>query len=182
MKQCDYLSIVVTFSWRRTLIKTRFSVNFWDHLLNVNISMTVGQIFTKIGTFIENRQTFMLLMLVQKFSSGTGSPGWSQKKGRKMVVFVCVCRQDTCSAKASILLTWCQRVLTTATLQSPVQLVFCCSVRLLLATCEFFTYLFLEHKFQMPLLVFCHFWLFFYNATIVVLWCHWLWDRTTSGV
>jgi len=23
---------------------------------------------------------------VQKFSSGTGSPGWSQKKGRKMVV------------------------------------------------------------------------------------------------
>ena len=26
---------------------------------------------------------------VQKFSSGTGSPGWSQKKGRKMVVCVC---------------------------------------------------------------------------------------------
>jgi len=26
---------------------------------------------------------------VHKFSSGTGSPGWSQKKGRKMVV-VCV--------------------------------------------------------------------------------------------
>jgi len=25
---------------------------------------------------------------VQKFSSGTGSPGWSQKKGRKMVVVV----------------------------------------------------------------------------------------------
>ena len=25
---------------------------------------------------------------VQKFSSGTGSPGWSRKKGRKMVVFV----------------------------------------------------------------------------------------------
>ena len=25
---------------------------------------------------------------VQKFSSGTGSPGWSQKKGRKMVVIV----------------------------------------------------------------------------------------------
>jgi len=23
---------------------------------------------------------------IQKFSSGTGSPGWSQKKGRKMVV------------------------------------------------------------------------------------------------
>jgi len=23
---------------------------------------------------------------VQKFSAGTGSPGWSQKKGRKMVV------------------------------------------------------------------------------------------------
>jgi len=28
---------------------------------------------------------------VQKFSSGTGSPGWSQKKGHKMVVCVCVC-------------------------------------------------------------------------------------------
>ena len=25
---------------------------------------------------------------VQKFSSATGSPGWSQKKGRKMVVVV----------------------------------------------------------------------------------------------
>jgi len=36
-------------------------VNFQDHLLNVNISMTIGQIFTKIGTFIENRQIFMLL-------------------------------------------------------------------------------------------------------------------------
>jgi len=23
---------------------------------------------------------------IQKFSSGTGSPGWSRKKGRKMVV------------------------------------------------------------------------------------------------
>ena len=28
---------------------------------------------------------------VQKFSSGTGSPGWSRKKGRKMVVCVSVC-------------------------------------------------------------------------------------------
>jgi len=28
---------------------------------------------------------------VQRFSSGIGSPGWSQKKGRKMVVCVCVC-------------------------------------------------------------------------------------------
>jgi len=27
---------------------------------------------------------------VQKFSSGTSSPGWSRKKGRKMVVCVCV--------------------------------------------------------------------------------------------
>jgi len=25
---------------------------------------------------------------VQKFSSGTGSPGWSWKKGRKMVVII----------------------------------------------------------------------------------------------
>jgi len=28
---------------------------------------------------------------VQRFSSGTGSPGWSRKKGPKMVVCVCVC-------------------------------------------------------------------------------------------
>jgi len=28
---------------------------------------------------------------VQKFFSGTGSPVWSQKKGRKTVVYVCVC-------------------------------------------------------------------------------------------
>jgi len=27
---------------------------------------------------------------VQKFSSGTGSPGWSRKKGREMVVVVVV--------------------------------------------------------------------------------------------
>jgi len=27
---------------------------------------------------------------VQKFSSGTGSPGWSRKKGRKTVVVWCV--------------------------------------------------------------------------------------------
>jgi len=29
---------------------------------------------------------------VQKFSSGTSSPGWSRKKGRKMVVVWCVVR------------------------------------------------------------------------------------------
>jgi len=28
---------------------------------------------------------------VQKFPSGTGSPGWSRKKGHKMVASVCVC-------------------------------------------------------------------------------------------
>ena len=28
---------------------------------------------------------------VQKFSSGTGSPGWSRRKGRKMVVCVRAC-------------------------------------------------------------------------------------------
>jgi len=28
---------------------------------------------------------------VQKFSSGTGSPGWSREKGHKMVVCVCAC-------------------------------------------------------------------------------------------
>jgi len=26
--------------------------------------MTVGQIFTKIGNFVENRQTFMLLIII----------------------------------------------------------------------------------------------------------------------
>jgi len=34
---------------------------------------------------------------VQKFSSGTGSPGWSQKKGRKMVICVCVYLQHQAS-------------------------------------------------------------------------------------
>jgi len=29
---------------------------------------------------------------VQKFSSGTGSPGWSQKKGHKTVVVCCLLR------------------------------------------------------------------------------------------
>jgi len=28
---------------------------------------------------------------VQKFSSGTGSPRWSRREGRKMVGCVCVC-------------------------------------------------------------------------------------------
>jgi len=31
---------------------------------------------------------------VQKFSSGTGSPGWSQKKGRKTVVVVVVLEEN----------------------------------------------------------------------------------------
>jgi len=33
---------------------------------------------------------------VQKFSSGTGSPGWSRKTGRKTVVCVCVCSSGQC--------------------------------------------------------------------------------------
>jgi len=33
---------------------------------------------------------------VQKFSSGTGSPGWSRKKGRKTVVVVVVVMTVTC--------------------------------------------------------------------------------------
>jgi len=45
-------------NYESTLLET---VNFYDHLLNVNISMTVGQIFTKIGNSIESRQIFMLL-------------------------------------------------------------------------------------------------------------------------
>ena len=38
---------------------------------------------------------------VQKFSSGTDSPGWSRKKGRKMVV-VCVCVCGTIITSISI--------------------------------------------------------------------------------
>jgi len=37
---------------------------------------------------------FPLHHKVQKFSSGTGSPGWSWKKGRKTVV--CVCLSQYC--------------------------------------------------------------------------------------
>jgi len=40
---------------------------------------------------------------VQKFSSGTGSPGWSRKKGRKMVVCVCVC---VCSVQYCVQQLW----------------------------------------------------------------------------
>jgi len=37
---------------------------------------------------------------VQKFSSGTGSPGWSWKKGRKMVVWCgAVCQHTTINKK-----------------------------------------------------------------------------------
>jgi len=34
--------------------------------LNVNISMTVGQIFTKIGTFIENRHIHAAKLKLRK--------------------------------------------------------------------------------------------------------------------
>jgi len=44
--------------YESTLLET---INFKDHALNVSISMTVGQIFTKFGNFIENRQIFMQL-------------------------------------------------------------------------------------------------------------------------
>jgi len=36
---------------------------------------------------------------VQKFSSGTGSPGWSRKKGRKMVVVWCGVVYTMCQNK-----------------------------------------------------------------------------------
>jgi len=38
----------------------------------------------------------------QKFSSGTGSPGWSRKRGRKTVVVVlwCVCEFCTYTVKS----------------------------------------------------------------------------------
>ena len=35
---------------------------------------------------------------VQKFSSGTGSPGWSRKKGRKMVVVLVWLKASCCLA------------------------------------------------------------------------------------
>jgi len=45
---------------------------------------------------------------LQKFSSGTGSPGWSQKKGREMVVVLHNCtkkshfKRDTIGALMSL--------------------------------------------------------------------------------
>ena len=39
---------------------------------------------------------------VHKFSSGTGSPRWSRKKGRKTVVCVCVCPGEHGSAGSSM--------------------------------------------------------------------------------
>jgi len=36
---------------------------------------------------------FPLHHKVQKFSSGTSSPGWSRKKGRKTVVVVVLCKR-----------------------------------------------------------------------------------------
>jgi len=48
---------------------------------------------------------FSLHHKVQKLFSGTGSPGWSWKNGRKMVVSVCVCdvadSTDPCAATTS---------------------------------------------------------------------------------
>jgi len=42
---------------------------------------------------------------VQKFSSGTGSPGWSQKKGRKTVVVVLaiIFGTDNCQKASNLL-------------------------------------------------------------------------------
>ena len=41
---------------------------------------------------------------VQKFSSGTGSPGWSRKKGSKTVVVVCcVTSELTSQSQLSII-------------------------------------------------------------------------------
>ena len=34
---------------------------------------------------------FPCTMKSRRFSSGTGSPGWSRKKGHETVVYVCVC-------------------------------------------------------------------------------------------
>jgi len=64
---------------------------------------------------------------VQKFSSGIGSRGWSQKKGRKMVVCVCVCvcvyvcvhretRRMTCCCSRLLL---CSAVHSSTTAEAP---------------------------------------------------------------
>ena len=42
---------------------------------------------------------------VQKFSSGTGSPGWSQKKGRKTVV-VCVVVLENAFSALTLFVGW----------------------------------------------------------------------------
>ena len=47
--------------WTKVTKHASGNYTYEDHLLNVNISMTVGLIFTKIGSFIENRQIFMTL-------------------------------------------------------------------------------------------------------------------------
>jgi len=39
---------------------------------------------------------------VQKFSSGTGSPGWSRKKGRKMVVVVVLAHSVGCHLNSKV--------------------------------------------------------------------------------
>ena len=64
---------------------------------------------------------------VQKFSSGTGSPGWSQKKGRKMVVVWCrLCYvyflvKDACFFCCIwfSLVLWCDRVTVHNNLNEP---------------------------------------------------------------
>jgi len=42
--------------------------------------------FSNVGIFFSLYFLCSLQHKVQKLSSGTGSPGWSRKKGRKMVV------------------------------------------------------------------------------------------------
>jgi len=44
---------------------------------------------------------------VQKFSSGTSSPGWSRKKGRKIVVVWCLCRRE--GTRIPLIITTCVR-------------------------------------------------------------------------
>jgi len=39
---------------------------------------------------------------VQKFSSGTGSPGWSWKKGRETVVMVVVVVAEVCALLSAV--------------------------------------------------------------------------------
>jgi len=67
-------------------------VLLWLHVYKITFFHAEMELFLR-KNFISYVTTAVNLPLhhkVQKFFSGTGSPGWSQIKGRKMVVVVVV--------------------------------------------------------------------------------------------